>query len=164
MTNSELAGDIIVEFWLGIFELAGIFRTTLLSDWKYIDECRRGIELSFLTFDASSRRSTTDNTKRNNSPCSYASVDERQGNTQDQKSSREWHRWRHHHPREKRHRRKMRKWMKRNNLLQQLPKNKRLTPCPRRSIPWIIRKMKVSVAYSNVDKSTLFRTILSQRK
>ena len=51
-----------------------------------------------------------------------------------------------------------------DNLLQRLPMSKRLTPCPRRSIPWIIRKMKVSVAYSNVDKSTLFRTILSQRK
>ena len=76
-TNSEFAGD-IVEFWLGIFELAGIFRNTLFSDWGYIDECRRGIELSFLTFYASSRRNTTDNTKRNNTPCCYPSVDERQ--------------------------------------------------------------------------------------
>lgn len=47
--NSEFAGD-LVEFWLGVLELAGIFRDSLFSDWNCIDECRRGIELSFLTF------------------------------------------------------------------------------------------------------------------
>ena len=36
-----------------------------------------------------------------------------------------------------------------DNLLQRLPMSKRLTPCPRRSIPWTIqgRRRKVSVAY-----------------
>ena len=76
VTNSEFAGD-IVEFWLGIFELASIFQSTLFKDWKYIDECRHGIELSFLTFYAASRRNINDNTKRNKSPRSYPSVDER---------------------------------------------------------------------------------------
>ena len=56
--------------------MASIFQNTLLSDWKHIDECRRGIELSFLTFYASSRRNIKDNTKRNKSPCSSPSVDE----------------------------------------------------------------------------------------
>ena len=52
-------------------------RTPLFKDWKNIDERRRGIELSFLTFYASSRRNINDNTKRNKSPCSVPSVDER---------------------------------------------------------------------------------------
>ena len=37
VTNSEFAGD-IVEFWLDVFELAGIFRNSLFSDWSCIDE------------------------------------------------------------------------------------------------------------------------------
>ena len=64
VTNSELAGD-IMEFWTGVLELAGIFKDTLFEDWAQINECRRGIEMSFLHFYAASRKSINDNTKRN---------------------------------------------------------------------------------------------------
>ena len=73
LTNSELAGD-IVEFWLGTFELASVCQRDLFKEWKHIDDCRRGIELSFLSFYAASRRNMNDNTKRNKSPCSYPTV------------------------------------------------------------------------------------------
>ena len=76
VTYSELAGD-IVEFWLGIFELASIFQHDLFKEWKCIDECRRGIELSFLSFYAASRINTNDITKRNKPPCSNPTVEER---------------------------------------------------------------------------------------
>ena len=76
VTNSELAGD-IVEFWLGVFELASIFQHNLFKGWKCVDERRRGFELSSLTFYAASRRNINDNTKRNKSPCSFPSADER---------------------------------------------------------------------------------------
>lgn len=76
VTNSELAGD-TVEFWLGVFELASIFQHDPFKEWKCIDECRRGIELSFLSFYAASRRNINDNTKRNKSPCSNPPVEER---------------------------------------------------------------------------------------
>ena len=35
VTNSEPAGD-IVDFWLGVFELASIFQRNLFKDWKGI--------------------------------------------------------------------------------------------------------------------------------
>ena len=75
VTNSELAEDTTIV--LGIFELASVCQHNLFKDWKCIDECRQGIELSFLPFYAASRRFINNNTKRNKSPCSYPTVEER---------------------------------------------------------------------------------------
>ena len=76
VTNSELAGD-IMEFWTGVLELAGIFKDTLFEDWAQINECRRGIEMSFLHFYAASRKSINDNTKRNKPSGLHVTADER---------------------------------------------------------------------------------------
>ena len=76
VTNSELAGD-IMEFWAGVIELAGIFKDTLFEDWAQINECRRGIEMSFLHFYAASRKSINDNTKRNRPSGLHVTAEER---------------------------------------------------------------------------------------
>ena len=76
VTNSELAGD-IMEFWTGVLELAGIFKDTLFGDWAQINECRRGIEMSFLHFYAASRKSINDNTKRNKPSGLHVTAEER---------------------------------------------------------------------------------------